>query len=63
MWAVGIKQDHSSSCHCDLKNLQDDKAQRLQGKILVYSFVGIWTYRAAEMESDSEGERKRGVYH
>ena len=39
-----------------LENLQDDEAQRLQGRSKV--IVRIWTFRGAEMASESEGGRK-----
>ena len=39
-----------------LENLQDDEAQRLRGRSKV--IVRMWTFRGAEKESESEGERR-----
>ena len=56
MWLGSNRQDHSSSSHRNLENLQDEKAQ-LWGRSEV--IIWVWTFRGAEKESESEGPEKR----
>ena len=51
MWSGGIRQDHRRST-------ETQKTCRMTGHNSEEGIVRMWTFRGAEKESDSEGERR-----